>query len=356
VAFGLFEQFGRKEGFDGFSISAEATYLNRAAQSLPNDCSAFYATVKPTAFHNLFEYQIDAAFVAILRDVPTLNGYSGQLPPGWYLWDMMEPGYENNVRRWIAERQIKGNVCKLFLRETTATDDIADPEIFIRQQYLDMLRRLPDGPGLQTWLTVLNHCTRNGGRGADKSCDRESVSMAILQSPEFLERSYFVIRLYLAVLARLPTHKEFLADRESLVTAQGAELKDRQAALVEEFVRRPEFKTIYDPLRSAAFVDELLTTAGNTSINRAQLVAEFDSYGMTRERIVHVVLNDPQTIRAFRNQAFVLMQFFGNLDRDPEPWEYRERLNELNATGDLHQLVSNFLYSAEYRKRFGYVN
>ena len=50
------------------------------------------------------------------------------------------------------------------------------------------------------------------------------------------------------------------------------------------------------------------------------------------------------------------MQFFANLNRDPKPWEYEERLKRLNATGDYRQLISDFIYSVEYRKRFGYVN
>ena len=71
---------------------------------------------------------------------------------------------------------------------------------------------------------------------------------------------------------------------------------------------------------------------------------------------VRALVDDPKTISAFRNQAFVLIQFFALLGRDPQRWEYRERLNTLNATGDYRQLVFDFVYSVEYRKRFGYVN
>ena len=162
TGFGLVEQFGRKEGFDGFSISAENVYLNRVAQSLPNDCSSFYVAVKPAALHNQFEYHIDAVFISIIKGVPTLNGYSGQLPPDWHLWELMDPMYEHNVRHWIGVHQLKGNVCRLFLNETTASSDIADPDVFIRQQYLDVLRREPDESGMQTWLTKLNNCATAG--------------------------------------------------------------------------------------------------------------------------------------------------------------------------------------------------
>jgi len=72
--------------------------------------------------------------------------------------------------------------------------------------------------------------------------------------------------------------------------------------------------------------------------------------------VLRALVDDPQTVSAFRNQVFVLMQFFANLARDPEQWEYEDRLKTLNATGDYRQLIFDFLYSVEYRKRFGYVD
>ncbi len=69
--------------------------------------------------------------------------------------------------------------------------------------------------------------------------------------------------------------------------------------------------------------------------------------------MVRAVVDDPQTVGAFRNHAFVLMQFFAHLSRDPKPGEFEDRLKTLNATGDYRQLVFDFLYSVEYRNRFG---
>lgn len=324
TGFGLFEQFASKEGFDGFSISAENGYLNRLAASLPNNCSSFYVAAKTTALHSQFEYHVDAALVSAMKRIPTLNGYSGQLPVNWQLWDVMAgPAYEANVKSWINERQVKGEVCRLFVTETSAPTDIADSEPFIRQQYLDILRREPDQPGLQTWLAKLDNCTRQGGRGADPSCDRVNVSTGILESSEFIERSYFVLRLYFATLGRRPTLAEFNADRNSLVSAPAEELATSKQRLIADWIQRPEVKRRYDGLGN----DQLLA-----------------------------LIEDPQTIREFRNQSYVVMQFFANLDRDPHPWEYNSRLKRLNATGDYRQLIFDFIYSVEYRKRFGYVN
>ncbi|HEU4509234.1 MAG TPA: hypothetical protein VFR78_13390, partial [Pyrinomonadaceae bacterium] len=93
--------------------------------------------------------------------------------------------------------------------------------------------------------------------------------------------------------------------------------------LIADFIQRPEFK------------------ARPGALNNDQLLA---------------LLEDPRTIREYREESYVLMQFFANLNRDPHPWEYRSRLKRLNFIGDYRQLIFDFIYSVEYRKRFGYVN
>ncbi len=95
--------------------------------------------------------------------------------------------------------------------------NIEDPKIFIRQQYLDILRREPDESGLQTWLEKLNNS--RPGR-LNQELGRVSVSFAILDSPEFRDRGYFVLRLYLATLGRPPLREEFVRDHDAIFSAQ----------------------------------------------------------------------------------------------------------------------------------------
>ena len=119
VAFGLFEQLARKERFNGYPIKAETAYLNNLAAALPADCQSFYVAVGPGGKRNAFEYQIDAILVSVLRDIPTLNGYSGQLPPGWPLWEVQGVDYETYVKKWIEERKLGGNICRLVIDENS---------------------------------------------------------------------------------------------------------------------------------------------------------------------------------------------------------------------------------------------
>jgi hypothetical protein len=54
------------------------------------------------------------------------------------------------------------------------------------------------------------------------------------------------------------------------------------------------------------------------------------------------------------NDAFVAMQYFGYLRRDPEPQGFNAWLNTLNASpANFRSMVNGFMNSVEYRRRFG---
>ncbi len=52
------------------------------------------------------------------------------------------------------------------------------------------------------------------------------------------------------------------------------------------------------------------------------------------------------------NPAFVLMEYFGYLRRDPDPGGQAFWLNILNSSGNFRGMVCAFLTSAEYQARF----
>jgi hypothetical protein len=114
IAFGLFEQLGRAPAF---SKSAEIAWLNKLVARLPENCSSFYVVAGPVRRQVKYEYQIDAMLVSVMRQVPTLNGYSGHVPPGWSLRDVEAPGYEENVKQWVNRHKIEGRICRLEIGE-----------------------------------------------------------------------------------------------------------------------------------------------------------------------------------------------------------------------------------------------
>jgi hypothetical protein len=59
-----------------------------------------------------------------------------------------------------------------------------------------------------------------------------------------------------------------------------------------------------------------------------------------------------QVYNKYYNQAFVVMQYFGYLRRDPDSL-YLDWIAYLDSTGDSRNMINGFINSVEYRKRFG---
>ncbi len=114
----------------------------------------------------------------------------------------------------------------------------------------------------------------------------------------------------------------------------------------------------------AEFVDKLNANAGNslTPTERDQLVSVLAAGSKTRAQALRVVAENEQLTKQEFNRAFVLMQYFGYLRRDPNSGPdtdfsgYNFWLNKLNQfNGDFAgaEMVKAFITSGEYRGRFG---
>jgi hypothetical protein len=114
TAFGIVEQFGRPPSF---SANEELARLGTLAASLSPQCAVFYAAAAPVREPVKHEDQIDAMLVSVIRRVPTVNGYSGHVPPGWSLREVEAPDYEQRVARWIARHGVAGPVCRLEIAD-----------------------------------------------------------------------------------------------------------------------------------------------------------------------------------------------------------------------------------------------
>ncbi|MBA3322569.1 MAG: PD40 domain-containing protein [Pyrinomonadaceae bacterium] len=235
-----------------------------------------------------------------------------------------------------------------------AANPIDNSEFFVRQHYRDFLNRDPEPAGLAAWLAVLNRC--NGGFTENPDCDRISVSASFFLSPEFRGEGYFSIRFYLAALGRLPTYAEFIRDLASLNGMTAAEVATNRTNFTRAFLAREEFRTRYDRLTNADFVDTLARTAGVTLANRDQLVIDLDAGRTTRVQVLRDVVDSTQFAgrRDVFNMAFVLSQYFGYLRRDPEPEGFAAWLRVLNENpNNFRIMVNGFVNSVEYRMRFG---
>lgn len=240
------------------------------------------------------------------------------------------------------------------------TGDNANPvetnEYFVRQQYLDFLGREPDEGGLAFWSNRINGCA------GDVSCIRQSridVSAAFFRSDEFQLTGSFVYNLYAAALGRGPGFGEFGADRSQI--AGGSGLDAAKAKFAEGFIQRSEFTSRYPQSMSREqFVDAAIQTMQvrsgmfMTSL-RDGLLSDYDSGG--RSLVVRHAAEAGMFVSAEYNKAFVLMEYFGYLQRGEDQSGYNFWLNALNQGGasNYQGMVCSFLTSAEYQNRFSSV-
>jgi hypothetical protein len=96
---------------------SEMAILNRVRRP-PTTCASFFLAypVRRGGAISLVADQIDAMLIARLRNLPTLNGYSGWVPPGWDL-TVLTKDYLPRVRRWAMSRQVTTGLCGLDLRD-----------------------------------------------------------------------------------------------------------------------------------------------------------------------------------------------------------------------------------------------
>jgi hypothetical protein len=134
-------------------------------------------------------------------------------------------------------------------------------------------------------------------------------------------------------------------------------LEANTRALVADWVSRAAFRAVFDPLTNAQYVDALFQRAGVTPgmAERDALVSGLDAGAETRATVLRKVAENAVFRRQEKNPAFVLMQYFGYLHRDPDEEGFNFWLRKLNNHGgDFHaaEMVRSFILAGEYRDRF----
>jgi hypothetical protein len=257
---------------------------------------------------------------------------------------------------------------------------IDDPQFFVAQHYRDFLNREPDASGLAYWVNQITSC------GNDAACidvKRVNVSAAFFLSIEFQETGYFVYKFYKAAYGNLPgtvvpiRFQDLLSDTQQIgqdvIVGEGAwaaKLEANKKAFAAAFVVRSRFTSAFaTSLTPAQFVDALYVNAGVSSPPAAERAAAINEFGAAadtsdnaaRARALRRVAENATLHQQELNRAFVLMQYFGYLRRnpnDPPNSDYAgfdfwlAKLLEHNGNFVSAEMVKAFLVSTEYRDRF----
>src|SRR5438093_5683159 len=220
-------------------------------------------------------------------------------------------------------------------------------EFFVRHQYLDFLGREPDEAGFTSWVNGINNCA-----AGDTSCDRIHVAEMFFRSSEFRDRGYYIYRFYSTAFGRKPDYAEFTPDMKRIsgfLTTDQLEAAKMQFAI--DFTKRPFFVSTYGSLSNAAYVDALINAAQVSLANRQTIIDALDNGAIDRAHALRLIAESSEVYQKYYNQAFVVMEYFGYLRRDPDAL-YLEWIDVLNQTGDARHMVEGFVDSTEYRNRF----
>jgi Metallo-peptidase family M12 len=270
------------------------------------------------------------------------------------------------------------------LTDVPASNPIDQSDFFVRQHYADFLNRNPDASGLAFWTNEIESC------GADANCraqKRINVSGAFFLSIEFQETGYLVERTYKTAYGDATgtstlngTHtlpvpvvrfNEFLTDQRAIangiIVNQGdwqAALERNKVAYFDSFVKTTRFTNSYPSnMLPTNYVHTLNVNAGSpmSAAEESQEVAKMVA-GRTRAQVLRDIAEHPALAKSELNRAFVLMQFYGYLRRNPNDAPDRDytgydfwlsKLNQFNGDYVAAEMVKAFITSAEYRQRFG---
>ena len=259
-------------------------------------------------------------------------------------------------------------------------------DFFVRQHYTDFFNREADPAGLAFWKDQIDSC------GMDQAC-REirkiNVSAAFYVSIEFQETGYLVYKANQAAFnsGELLKLRDFLPDLQEIgrgvvIGRPGADgkLEANKQKFFMDFVQRPSFlesANYPSTLTAAQFVDKLNAntsdprspgTGGSLDASqRTALIAQLSPHPASaslRAQVLRQVAENSLFSKRQFNKAFVLMQYFGYLRRNPndspEPGLdfagynfWLGKLNEFNGNYIAAEMVKAFITSGEYQQRFG---
>jgi hypothetical protein len=251
----------------------------------------------------------------------------------------------------------------------TSGNDIDDSHYFVEQHYRDFFDREADDNGLDFWEHQISAC------GDDSVCREQArinTSGAFFLSIEFQETGYLLYRFNKAAFGTMPRRNDFIVEMQAI--GQGVvvnqigwqeKLEDNKRLAAERWANRTDFHTRYDGKSNPQFVVELFANAGvaPSQTERQNLITGLDGALATRGATLRKVAENAQFSNKEKNPAFVLMQYFGYLHRNPDEGADHDMsgfnfwLHKLDDNGgDFHraEMVKAFLVAGEYRERFNW--
>ena len=266
-----------------------------------------------------------------------------------------------------------------------SSNPIDDSGTFVCTHYHDFLYRQADTSGEDFWTQQIEQC---GTNTACRQSKRVDVSTAFFLSTEFQQTGYFVIRAHKAAFGNLksnPRYEVFLRDQreigDGVIVGQPGfqqQLDANRQKYLEDFVTRPEFVALFPQGSAAVAYVQLLFTNAGASPTQSERDAAITAYGSGdtagRAAALKSVVESGSVFNAQYNPAFVLMQYYGYLRRNPDDAPdnnfngydfWLAKMNSFTLPGEdarnesvalarvrRAEMVKAFIESGEYLQRF----
>jgi hypothetical protein len=257
-------------------------------------------------------------------------------------------------------------------------------DFFVRQHYIDFFNREADPSGLAFWKNQIDECTTQQCR----EIRRINVSAAFFVSIEFQQTGYLVYKANQAAFnsGEFLRLQDFLPDLQEIgrgvvIGSPGADaqLEANKQKFFLNFVQKPVFfappfypttltaAQIVDKMNANTFDPRNPGAGALTPAERNSLVAQLSanpSSPTLRAQVLRTISENGVFNTRQYNKAFVLMQYFGYLRRNPnDPPElnldyggynfWLGKLNQFNGNFVDAEMVKAFIVSSEYQARFG---
>jgi len=243
---------------------------------------------------------------------------------------------------------------------SSLSNPVDDYRFFLTQHFTDLLGRQPDQETLEKLSAQFSQC---GSRVDCLRARRLDVATALLTQHELPTTGLFLQTLYSVGLGRRPRLTEYESDRKEIRSYNGG-IEDARLALVQAFVQRPEFDQKYPKdLTKTEFVDRILSSVSQSTDldlknQREALLGLSDGTSAGRAAILAAISAQSDVRDSQYNQAFVLVQYFGYLRREPDDsgfnfWVNVLKTKPLRDPDSARSMVCAFLTSTEYQNRFG---
>jgi hypothetical protein len=92
AALGFLVVLEQGQTMPSYDKTAAREQVGRVARAIPAGCRAFFYSPLENRGRAAWETQVDAMWASMETAVPTVNGYSGNFPPGWM------PLYDHNIQ------------------------------------------------------------------------------------------------------------------------------------------------------------------------------------------------------------------------------------------------------------------